>query len=128
MSQVSLPSRRARWSWFSVARILILAQVLAGVIFTILHLPDSYQNLRDLVPGIGFQGWTQAQLQSAAQAVGIAPGVLAPFLFGLDLLGLLCFWGMAALLAWRRSDSWIGLLVIYILAGTAPGFTFSHGS
>ena len=89
-----------------------------------MQLPAAYQNLRNFEPGLGFQGWTQAQLQSALLASGIPPHVLPPLLFTISLVCLLCFWGMASLLAWRKSDTWIGLMIIYILAGTAPGFTF----
>jgi hypothetical protein len=124
VSQDSITARGSPGRWFLAARFLILAQILATVIATILNLPSAYRNLLHLEPTLAFQGWGQAQLQSAVQAAGIAPGSLATLLFLASLFCLLSFWAVAALLAWRKSDSWIGLLIIYILASIAPGFSF----
>ena len=77
MSPVSFSARR----WFSAARFLILAHILVGVIITTLNLPAAYQNLRNLTPGLGFQGWTAAQLQSVVEAAGISPDGMASVLF-----------------------------------------------
>ncbi len=120
MNQVSSSVRR----WFSFARVFILAHILVNAIITVWNLPAAYQNLRNLKPGLGFQGWTGAQLESAVRAAGIVPDVLAAVVFIVGLMCLLTFWGVAAVLAWRKSDTWIGLLIIYILAGTGPGFSF----
>ncbi len=35
----------------------------------------------------------------------------------------MCFWIVAGLLIWRRSDTWVGLLAAFILFMTGPGFS-----
>ena len=110
--------------WFEIARILILAQVLISVAATIWNLPGAYRSLLNYEPGPGFQGWSREQIQTVVQGSGLDPVLLARLIFAFSLFCLLCFWGIAALLAWRKSDHWFGLLVVYILASTGPGFSF----
>jgi hypothetical protein len=125
VSQVSITPGHTLSRWFSAARLLILGQTLATVIPTVWHLPAAYQNLLHFTPSLAaFQDWNENQLQAAVKASGMAPGALASLMFAASLLCLVSFWGVAILLAWRKSDSWFGLLTIYILAGTAPGFSF----
>ena len=120
---MNLQIRRPARLGFAIARALILAQTLAMIGYTLWELPAAYQNLHSFTPNLGFDGWQPAQLQAAAQASGLSTTLLADLLFGTSLVCLLSFWVVAALLAWRKRDSWIGLLIIYILVSTAPGFS-----
>ncbi len=110
--------------WFGVAKVTILAVTGFHMVPVIWNLPNFYLRLASLQPNKGLPGWTQAELQSAAQIAGFSPQFLAALLFGASLTCLLCFWGIAGVLFWRKGNSWIGLLSIIMLTGTGAGFSF----
>jgi hypothetical protein len=87
-----------------------------------MYLPATYQALLNLDPRGYFSGWTSAEIQSALAALSISPQTLAGVLFATSLFCLLCFWGIGAILFWRKFDSWIGPLSAFVLTGTAVGF------
>jgi hypothetical protein len=108
--------------WQLAARMLVLVQILMHCIPVVLYLPATYQTLLNLDPRGYFTGWTSAEIQSALTALGISSQTLAGVLFATSLFCLLCFWGVGAVLFWRKFDSWIGPLSAFVLTGIAVGF------
>ncbi|RPI31521.1 MAG: hypothetical protein EHM70_11325, partial [Chloroflexota bacterium] len=109
---------------FLLAKFIILVVTILHVIPVVWDLPASYRQLRMLQPNSGLSGWTQTELQSAAQSAGLSPRFLGTVLFTASLTCLLAFWVMAGLMYWFKGNSWIGLLSMYILSGTGVGFAF----
>lgn len=109
--------------WFSIVRFFVLAISLAQIIKALWNLPAFYRSLVNLQPGTFFQDWTSTELQGAVEALSLSPALVGTFLFATSLMCLLTFWSVAALLFWRSSTSWTGLLAGYILIGTGVGFS-----
>ena len=118
----SSPSR-----WLSITRWVVLGCILLIMINQVVSLPERYQLLRLLEPGSGsataFYGWTTTQIHQLAQIQGLHPEFIAGLIFSASLFCLLCYWLMGGLLLWRKSDTWEGLLISYILFATGPGFS-----
>ena len=108
--------------WQLAVQIFMLVQILVHCIPVVLYLPATYQAILNLEPRGYFTGWTSAEIQSALTALGISPQILAGVLFSTSLFALLCFWGVGAVLFWRKFNSWIGPLSAFVLTGTAVGF------
>jgi hypothetical protein len=98
-----------------------------NIFFLSISLPSKYQRLYNLEPanltGSAFSGWTAEQVQTVRNELGLSPEVVATMMFVASLICLLCFWVIAGLLFWRKSDTWFGLLAALILFMTGPGFS-----
>jgi hypothetical protein len=110
-----------------IARIILLVWLAINVFYLSISLPAKYQRLYNLDPtnltGNAFSGWTAEQVQAVRVELDLRPEFIATTMFLASLICLLCFWGIAGLLFWRKSDTWFGLLVALILFMTGPGFS-----
>jgi len=110
-----------------LARILMLAWMIINIVYLFVSLPAYYQRRQSLEPvnlvGFAFNGWTTQQIQDAIQAQGLQPETVVVAMFTASLICLMCFWIIAGLLFWRKSDTWVGLLAAFILFMTGPGFS-----
>jgi hypothetical protein len=110
-----------------LARILMLAWMIINIVYLSVSLPAYYQRVHNLEPGefagFAFNGWTTQQIHEAIQEQGLQPETVVFALFSASLICLICFWVVAGLLFWRRSDTWVGLLAAFILFMTGPGFS-----
>jgi hypothetical protein len=113
--------------WLGSARAVVLAWFVFSLIWLIWSLPFLYESRRHLAPstlsGSAFYGWTPQQLNSVAAELGINPDLAAGALLAASLVCLASFLGMACLLFWRRSDTWMGLLAAFTLFAAGPGFS-----
>jgi hypothetical protein len=113
--------------WLALVRVLVLIWFLVTVISLLINLPAKYESLRSLEPGtdtgFAFYGWKQAQIEAVVMQLSLRPEILALTRFTASLICLACFWGVAGLLFWRRSDTWVGLLAAFILFAVGPGFS-----
>ena len=110
-----------------LARILMLAWMIINIVYLFVSLPAYYQRRQSLEPvnlvGFAFNGWTTQQIQDAIQAQGLQPETVVVAMFTASLISMMCFWIIAGLLFWRKSDTWVGLLAAFILFMTGPGFS-----
>jgi hypothetical protein len=113
--------------WHTIVRVLVLGWMLVSVISLLIDLPARYESLRSLEPvkvsGYAFYGWDKGQIETVVAQLGLRPEILALVRFTASLICLACFWGVAGLLFWRRSDTWVGLLAAFILFAVGPGFS-----
>ena len=114
-------------AWQLPARAAVLAWMLFNLAMLVASLPYFYQTRRHLEPSSlsasVFYGWTTGQLNSVALGLGLNPDLAAGALFASSLLCLAIFLAIGGLVFWRRSDTWMGLLVAFSLYATGPGFS-----
>jgi len=110
-----------------LARILMLVWMIINFVYLFISLPAYYQRRLNLEPGdvagTAFNGWTTQQIRQALQEQRLQPEMVVVAIFSASLICLGCFWIVAGLLFWRRSDTWVGLLAAFILFMTGPGFS-----
>ena len=113
--------------WLAIVRVLALVWIIVSVVSLLIDLPARYEILRSLEPGTvsgtPFYGWNKGQIETAIVEQGLRPEILVLVRFSASLICLMCFWGVAGLLFWRRSDTWVGLLASFILFAVGPGFS-----
>jgi hypothetical protein len=114
-------------AWLLPARAVVLAWIVFNLALLVASMPYFYQSRRHLAPSTlsasVFYGWTTEQLNSVAAGLGLNPDLAAGALFAASLVCLATFLAIGTLLFWRRSDTWMGLLVAFSLYATAPGFS-----
>jgi hypothetical protein len=114
-------------AWLLPARAVVLAWIVFSLALLVASMPYFYQSRRHLAPSTlsasEFYGWTPEQLNSVAADLGLNPDLAAGALFAANLMCLATFLASGTLLFWRRSDTWMGLLVAFSLYATAPGFS-----
>ena len=110
-----------------LARILMLAWMIINIFYLSVSLPSYYQSRQSLEPGeftgTAFYGWTTQQIQAVMLQLGLQSETVVIAMFSASLICLGCFWIVAGLLFWRRSDTWVGILAAFILFMTGPGFS-----
>jgi len=106
---------------------LMLAWMILNSVYLAVSLPSYYQRRQSLEPGnltrTAFNGWTTQQIQAAMLELDLQPEIVVAAMFSASLICLGCFWIVAGLLFWRKSDTWVGLLAAFILFMTGPGFS-----
>jgi hypothetical protein len=110
-----------------LARILMVAWMIINIFYLSVSLPSYYQSRQNLEPGeltgTAFYGWTTQQIEAVMLQLGLQPETVVIAMFSTSLICLGCFWIVAGLLFWRRSDTWVGILAAFILFMTGPGFS-----
>jgi hypothetical protein len=114
----------------TIARLIVLGWMILSFLTLIVLLPVKFQSLRELEPGsvsqTAFYGWTTEQVHHLALTQGLSPELIGGIMFAASITCLLCYWSIGVLLFWRRSNTWAGLLVAFILFAIGPGFSNLH--
>jgi hypothetical protein len=122
--KASPASARIPRKWLALVRLFFLAQIVGHIVPVAWNLPAFYGKLMALEPGQNFPGWTAQELQAMVRTLGLSPHLVGASIFFSALACMLCFWGIAVLLLWRRSDTWVGLLSAFVLSGVGVGFSY----
>jgi hypothetical protein len=99
-----------RWGW--LARVAWVSMTIPTVVLFILAIPLRYSQLTHSVDAV------QARLGPLSLSVGIY-GVSSVLL---EILFVATYWGVAALIFWRKSDDWMVLLVALFLVAFGTDF------
>lgn len=101
--------------WLLLARIAYAASALLAVGLFTLGLLVRFTHLNRLSPFDVPDGWTPAAFQAALAQLGLSISFYHLYRFALDLIFALCFFLVAALLLWRKSNEWMALFVALVL-------------
>jgi hypothetical protein len=74
-----------------------------------------FAHLNSLSPVDLPDGWTSAAFQAALTQLGLSVGFYQLYRIIIDLIFALCFFLVAALLLWRKSNEWMALFVAFVL-------------
>jgi hypothetical protein len=116
------PDTRLRGRWLMIARAIWVVLATFALGFFIVNLPSYFQSLQTvcLRAACADKQLTPASAQ-ALQRVGISLEAYAAFALALTLFSFVVWLAVGGVLAWRKSDDWMALLVslTLVLQGTA---------
>lgn len=114
---------RLHGCWLLFARILWLALVVFTLSVCIASLPDYFTELQTVCRLAACSyGQLSPDTVVALQHFGLAVGSYTTFMFALNIVIALVFFGVGCLIFWRKSDDWMALL--FALGLVMGGMTF----
>lgn len=125
---------RLRGRWLLLARLIWLATMALAVTFLAVALPVRFDKLLNfqrvylLDPSSANGALDPAEVQNALQQLGISAEFYAAYNTAIELIMLLGFLGVGAIIFSRKSNDWMAIAVSFTLVTFGPALTFASFS
>lgn len=125
-----MPSRRGRWNWLAIARIVWIMLVFALLVIFVVNIPFVYQSLNTFCNQPSPYNCQTGQLtlgnvQALAQ-LHLSVTSVAALLATLTLVVSVLYWVVGLLIFRRKSQEWMGLIfsLMFVILGAIDVFSF----